>query len=70
MVISSLYLEKVYFGRNNFYNDMKCFKLSLKRFLCHHSFYSIEEYYEHTDDKTCKLTVILILFILLLYAIF
>jgi len=24
-------------------NDMKCFKLSLKRFLCHHSFYSIEE---------------------------
>jgi len=32
-------------------NDMKCFKLSLKRFLCHHSFYSIEEYYEHTDDK-------------------
>jgi len=32
-------------------NDMKCFKLSLKRFLCHHSFYSIEEYYEHSDDK-------------------
>jgi len=32
-------------------NDTKCFKLSLKRFLCHHSFYSIEEYYEHTDDK-------------------
>ena len=32
-------------------NDMKCLKLSLKRFLCHHSFYSIEEYYEHTDDK-------------------
>jgi hypothetical protein len=32
-------------------NDMKCFKLSLKRFLCHHSFYSIEEYYEHIDDK-------------------
>jgi hypothetical protein len=25
-------------------SDMKCFKLSLKRFLCHHSFYSIEEY--------------------------
>jgi hypothetical protein len=51
-------------------NDMKCFKLSLKRFLCHHSFYSIEEYCEHTDDKKCKLTVILILFILLLNAIF
>ena len=32
-------------------NDMKCFKLSLKRFLCHHSFYSVEEYYEHIDDK-------------------
>jgi hypothetical protein len=32
-------------------NDMKCFKLSLKRFLCHHYFYSIEEYYEHTDDR-------------------
>jgi hypothetical protein len=32
-------------------NYMKCFKLSLKWFLCHHSFYSIEEYYEHIDDK-------------------
>jgi len=32
-------------------NDMKCFKLSLKRFVCHASFYSIEEYYEHADDK-------------------
>jgi hypothetical protein len=32
-------------------NDMKWFKLSLNRFLCHHSFYSIEEYYEHTDHK-------------------
>jgi hypothetical protein len=32
-------------------NDMKCFKLSLKRFLYHHSFYSVEEYYKHTDDK-------------------
>jgi cobalamin biosynthesis Co2+ chelatase CbiK len=31
-------------------NDIKCFKLSLKRFSCHHSFYSIE-YYEHTDGK-------------------
>jgi len=30
---------------------MKCFKLSLKRFLYHHSFYSIEEYYEHNEDK-------------------
>jgi hypothetical protein len=32
-------------------SDMKCFKLSLKKFLCHHSFYSIEEYFEHADDK-------------------
>ena len=32
-------------------NDMKCFKLSLNRFLCHHSFYSIEEYYKHNEDK-------------------
>jgi hypothetical protein len=49
---------------------MKYFKLSLKRFLCHHSFYSAEEYYEHTDDKDTKFTAILILLILLLYAIF
>jgi hypothetical protein len=32
-------------------NDMKPFKTSLKRFLYHHSFYSIEEYYEYNDDK-------------------
>jgi len=32
-------------------SDMKCFKLSLKGFLCHHSFFSVEEYYEHIDDK-------------------
>ena len=32
-------------------SDMKCFTLSLKRLLCHHSFYSVEEYYEHTDYK-------------------
>ena len=30
-------------------NDMKSFKTSLKRFLYHHSFYSI--YYEYNDDK-------------------
>jgi hypothetical protein len=30
---------------------IQCFTLSLKRFLCHHSFYSVEEYYELTDDK-------------------
>ena len=32
-------------------NDIKSFKISLKRFLYHHSFYSIEEYYEYNDDK-------------------
>ena len=32
-------------------NDIKFFKTSLKRFLYHHSFYSIEEYYEYNDDK-------------------
>jgi hypothetical protein len=31
--------------------DMKCFKTALKRFLCQHSFYSIEEYYELTDER-------------------
>ena len=32
-------------------SDVKCFKVSLKRFLCHHSFYTIKEYYEHNEDK-------------------
>jgi hypothetical protein len=32
-------------------NDMKYFKVSLKRFLYHHSFYSIEEYFEYNEDK-------------------
>ena len=32
-------------------NDIKSFKTPLKRFLYHHSFYSIEEYYEYNDDK-------------------
>ena len=31
--------------------DMKSFKTSLKRFLYHHSFYPIEEYYKYNDDK-------------------
>jgi len=35
----------------NLANDMKSFKTSLTRFLYHHSFYSIEEYYEYEDDK-------------------
>ena len=30
---------------------MKYFKLSLKRFLYHHSFYSTEEYFEYNEDK-------------------
>jgi hypothetical protein len=32
-------------------NDTKSFKTSLKRFVYHHSFYSIEEYYKYNDDK-------------------
>jgi len=32
-------------------NDMKYFTLSLKCFLCHHSFHSIEEYFEYNEDK-------------------
>jgi len=34
-----------------FVSDVKCFKISLKRFLYHHSFYSVKEYYEHNKDK-------------------
>jgi len=32
-------------------NDMKSFKTTVKRFLYHHYFYSIEEYYEYNDGK-------------------
>jgi hypothetical protein len=32
-------------------NDMKSFKTALKRFLCSHPLYSIEEYYEYNDDE-------------------
>jgi hypothetical protein len=32
-------------------NDAKCFKIFFKWFLYHHSFYSVEEYYEHNEDK-------------------
>jgi hypothetical protein len=32
-------------------NDQKCFKSTLKRFLYHHSFYSMDEYYEYKDDR-------------------
>ena len=31
-------------------NDQKCFKSTLKRFLYHHSFYSMDEYYEWKED--------------------
>jgi len=31
-------------------SDMKCFKMSLKSFLCHHSFYTIKEYYEYNKS--------------------
>ena len=32
-------------------NDHIYFKSTLKRFLYHHSFYSINEYYEYKEDK-------------------
>ena len=32
-------------------NDHKYFKLTLKRFLYHHSFYSMNEYYEYKEDR-------------------
>ena len=32
-------------------NDLKCFKSTLKGFLCHHSFYSMDEYYEFKEDR-------------------
>ena len=32
-------------------NDLKCFKSTLKGFLCHHSFYWMDEYYEFKEDR-------------------
>ena len=32
-------------------NDPICFKSTLKRFLYHHSFYSMDEYYEFKEDR-------------------
>jgi hypothetical protein len=32
-------------------SDVKCFKISLKRCLYHHSFYSVTEYYKLNEDK-------------------
>jgi len=32
-------------------NHQKCFKSTLKRFLYHHSFYSLDEYYGYKEDK-------------------
>jgi hypothetical protein len=32
-------------------NDQKCFKVTLKRFLYHHSFYSMDEYYEYKEKR-------------------
>ena len=53
---------------------MQYFKLSLNRFLYHHSFYSIEEYFEYIEDKDMQILLCLLwflnLFIVLFYAIF
>ena len=35
-------------------NDVKCFKISLKRFLYHHSFYSVKNITSTVRIKTCK----------------
>ena len=32
-------------------NNQTYFKATLKRFLYHHSFYSINEYYEYEEDR-------------------
>jgi hypothetical protein len=32
-------------------NDQKYFKSTLKRFLYHHAFYSMNEYYENKEDR-------------------
>jgi len=32
-------------------NDQKSFRSTLKRFLYHHSFYSVDEYYEYKEDR-------------------
>jgi hypothetical protein len=32
-------------------NDRRNFKIALKRFLNHHSFYTIEEYFQYREDK-------------------
>jgi hypothetical protein len=33
------------------HNDFKCFKLGLKDFLYCHSFYTLEEYFNHAKNK-------------------
>jgi hypothetical protein len=40
---------------NNIHNDEKCFKSTLKRFLYHHPFYSLNEYFQYKDDKNGNL---------------
>jgi hypothetical protein len=32
-------------------NYQKCFKSTLKRFLYHHCFYSMDDYYEYKEDR-------------------
>jgi hypothetical protein len=36
---------------NTLANDQKCFKVTLKSFLCDHSFYSMNEYYEYKEKR-------------------
>ena len=42
---------------NLYFAMLKCFKISLTRFLCHHSFYTIKEYYEHNKDKRIQISL-------------
>jgi len=44
----SLYMS---YEPNLYFAMLKCFKISLKRFLCHHAFYMIKEYYGHNEEK-------------------
>ena len=44
----SLYIS---YEPNLYFAMLKCFKISLTRFLCHQSSYTIKEYYEHNEDK-------------------
>jgi len=53
--LSTVNINKFYTGPytlgSEAFNDMKYFKLSLKRFLYHRSFQSIEEYFKYNEEE-------------------